>query len=119
MTITSSIPVLRAADYPAAHRFWTGEMGFAVIEEGGAPPRFGIFRRDAATVFVDAWQGGDDRPSPGWRAYFHVDDVDALATELRDVGLILEGPTDTVYGMREIVVCDPDGNRLCFGQDAA
>ncbi len=114
MTLTSSIPVLRVSDYPRAKAFWTDVLGFSIAEEGGDPARFGIFKRDAAVVFVDAWHGADPEPSPGWRAYFHVQDVDALAASLTtDV----EGPTDKPYGMRELEVSDPDGNRLCFGQD--
>ena len=115
MTLTSSIPVLRVSDYPRARAFWMETLGFSVGEEGGDPARFGIFHRDEATVFVDAWHGADADPSPGWRAYFHVDDVDALAATIDWPDL--EGPVDAVYGMREIVVIDPDGNRLCFGQD--
>ena len=116
MTLTSAIPVLRVSDYPRARAFWTETLGFAVAEEGGDPARFGIFRRDGQTVFVDAWHGADIPPSPGWRAYFHVDDIDAFAEALDWSDT--EGPTDTVYGMREVVVIDPDGNRLCFGMDA-
>ena len=117
MTLTSSIPVLRVGDYPRARAFWTEAMGFAVGEEGGDPARFGIFHRDAAVVFVDAWHGADRLPSPGWRAYFHVDDVDALAVSLAGK-VAVEGPKNAAYGMRELVVSDPDGNRLCFGMDA-
>ena len=117
MPLTSSIPVLRSGDYPRARAFWTGVMGFSVGEEGGDPPRFGIFHREGATVFVDAWHGADAEPSPAWRGYFHVDDVDALAAALDWPAT--EGPEDKVYGMRELVVVDPDGNRLCFGQDIA
>ena len=113
--ISSSIPVLRAADYPRARAFWTETLGFTVGEEGGDPARFGIFHKEKATVFVDAWQGADAEPSPGWRAYFHVDDVDAFAASLDWPHT--EGPEDKVYGMRELVIIDPDGNRLCFGQD--
>lgn len=115
MSLTSSIPVLRVADYPRAKAFWIETLGFALAEEGGDPARFGIFKREAATVFVDAWHGADPVPSPGWRAYFHVDDVDAMAATLNWPKV--EGPEDKVYGMREIVVTDPDGNLLCFGQD--
>ncbi len=117
MTLTSSIPVLRASDYPRAKAFWVNTLGFRVVEEGGDPPQFGIFHRERAQVFVDAWQGADKEPSPGWRAYFHTDDLDALIAEIGDAAPV-EGPRDTVYGMREIEVIDPDGNRLCFGQDA-
>ncbi len=117
MTLTSAIPVLRVGDYPAARAFWTEIMGFAIAEEGGDRAQFGIFKRDAAVVFVDAWHGPDAAPSPGWRAYFHNDDVDALAQALAASGVSVAGPVDTVYGMREIVVEDLAGNRLCFGQD--
>lgn len=118
MTLTSSIPVLRVADYPRARAFWIQTMGFSQGEEGGDPPRFGMFHRGGATVYVDAWHGADDPPSPGWRAYMHTGDVDALAQELAERGYDgAEGPRDTVYGMRELVVTDPDGNRVCFGQD--
>ncbi len=117
MTLTSAIPVLRVGDYPAARAFWADLMGFDVVEEGGDPARFGIFRRDGQTVFVDAWQGPDPVPSPGWRAYFHISDPDALAAAVAGKAPV-EGPVDTAYGMREIVVTDPAGNRLCFGRDS-
>ena len=113
--LRSAIPVLRAADYPRARAFWTGVLGFEIGEEGGDPPRFGIFHKEGATVYVDAWHGADEAPSPAWRAYFHVEDVDALAEALDWEAV--EGPETKVYGMRELVVTDPDGNRLCFGQD--
>ena len=117
MTLTSSIPVLRVADYPAARAFWTRTMGFSVGEEGGHPPRFGIFHRDAATVFVDAWHGPEPAEHAGWRAYLHCDDVDALAAELAAKGVAMDGPANAAYGMREITLRDPGGNLLCFGQE--
>ena len=116
MSLNSSIPVIRVSDYPRAKAFWTETLGFTVGEEGGDPARFGIFHSGKATVFVDAWHGADADPSPGWRAYFHLDDVDAFAASLD--WFEVEGPRDRPYGMRELEVIDPDGNRLCFGQDA-
>lgn len=115
--LTSVTPVLRVADYPRAREFWTLKLGFLVGEEGGDPPRFGVLHRDAARLFLDAWHGPDQTPSPGWRAYFHVSDVDDLAEALRRADCTFEGPANAPYGMREIVVTDPDGNRVCFGMD--
>jgi hypothetical protein len=42
-------------------------------------------------------------------AYFYVDDVDAIATEL---GLT---PTLQPWGLREVEAVDPGGNRLRIG----
>jgi len=116
MTLTAAIPVLRVADYPAARAFWTDILGFALSEEGGEPARFGVFNNGAATVLVDGWHGADAVQTAGWRAYFRCDDVDALAADLAAKGYPLDGPTDAVYGMREITLRDPAGNLLCFGQ---
>ena len=118
MTLTSSIPVLRVSDYPRAKAFWTQALGFTLADEGGDPARFGVFKREGATVFVDAWHGGDVQPSPGWRAYFHTDDLAEIDTALKNSGAVFKGPTTTEYGMPEIEVTDPDGNVVCFGQDA-
>ena len=115
--MTSATPVLRVADYPRARAFWTGKLGFDVSEEGGDPPRFGILWQDEARIFLDAWHGPDAGPSPGWRAYIHVSDVDELAHSLSRADCPFEGPVNAPYGMREIVVTDPDGNRVCFGMD--
>ena len=117
MTLTASTPVLRVADYPTARAFWLETLGFTLAEEGGSPARFGIFRKDVATVFVDGWHGVDEIQHAGWRAYFHCDDVDALAAEIAGQGYRAKGPVDTVYGMRELTLRDPAGNLLCFGQE--
>ncbi len=117
--LRSAIPVLRVGDYARARAFYEGQLRFEVTEEGGDPPRFGIYWRDKAEIFLDAWHGADP-PSDhdGWRAYLHVDDADQLAEELRASGVeIKRGPENAVYGLREIEIEDPDGNRICFGQD--
>ncbi|MEM9709478.1 MAG: VOC family protein [Pseudomonadota bacterium] len=115
--LTSSIPVLRVADYPRAKAFWTGALGFETIEEAGEPKTgFGIFWRDKARVFLTAWDGSEASYG-GWRAYFHTDDLGGIADALSQAGAIFKGPTRTEYDMDEIEVTDPDGNVVCFGQD--
>lgn len=118
MSLTSSVPVLRVADYPRARAFWEGVLGFDVVEEAGEPVTgFGIYRRDRAQIFLNAWDGPEaayDR----WRAYFHTDDLAAIVDRLRTANAIFRGPTLTEYGMHEVEVTDPDGNVVCFGEDA-
>lgn len=115
----SAIPVLRSSDYPRSRHFFADLLGFAIAEEGGDPPRFGIFKRGRAVVFVNAWDSLPAEEKSGWDIYLHVSDLEGLhktfsaSTELDPGGI-----RDTVYGMREFELKDPDGNILCFGQDA-
>ena len=118
MSLTSSIPVLRVSDYPRARAFWRDALGFDVVEEAGDPVTgFGIYRSGRATVFLTAWDGPEaayDR----WRAYFHTDDLGAVTDRLGERDIAFKGPVVTDYRMREVEVADPDGNVVCFGQDA-
>ena len=118
MTLTSSVPVLRVSDYPKARAFWRDVLGFDVVEEAGEPVTgFGIYRSGRAQVFLEAWQG-PEAPYDRWRAYFHTDDLDAVADRLNAAGAAFRGPNVTEYGMREVEVTDPDGNVICLGEDA-
>ena len=111
-------PVLRCADYPTARAFYRDKLGFTVVEEGGDPPRFGILERDRAVVFLDAWNGPPTPGRKGWDAYFHVEDLDGLYRACREAGVEPAREIElTVYGMREFELLDPDGSRLCFGED--
>lgn len=118
MTFESATPVLMSADYARSRAFYVDVLGFSVVEEGGDPPRFGIFRRGGATLFVDAWKGARDARPDTWDAYIHVRDITALCAALSDAGApITRAVCETVYGMREFEVTDPDGNVICFGED--
>ena len=113
-------PVLKSGDYPRSRAFYAETLGFRILEEGGDPPRFGIFERGGAVVFVDAWHGAPvASETGGWAAYIHVQGLDGLFAELRGAGAPIRRTIETtVYGMREFEVVDPDGNVICFGEDA-
>lgn len=117
MNLSSIIPALRAAEYPWSRASYTDILGFDVIEGGGDPVQFGVFRQGRAELFVDGWTGADTPPAPGWRACFHSPDVDALAAEFLAKGCTIKGPKTQPHGMREVEMADPDGNIRCFGQD--
>ena len=117
MTLTSSVPVLRVADYQKAKSFWTGALGFTVVNEAGDPVTgFGIFCRDQAQVFLSAWDGPEASYNR-WRAYFHCDDLEKISDCLKSFGASFNGPVVAEYGMQELEVTDPSGNVVCFGQE--
>ena len=60
---------------------------------------------------------GSAHRDEGLDAYILVDDIEALAADLKTRGAdILEGPVQRPYGRREIVVRDPNGFKIAFGQ---
>ena len=118
-SLLRATPVLKSEDYSRSRAFYVDVLGFGIAEEGGDPPRFGIFERGRSVLFVDAWHGAPQPVAGTWDAYIHVTDLEALHAEFEARGAPITRPIeDTVYGMREFEVTDPDGNVLCFGEDA-
>ena len=114
----SAVPVLATANYERAKAFYRDQLRYAVVEEGGDPPLFGIFRRDRSTIYIDGWKGPRASKPEMWSVYIHVADVHAVAADLEQRGVRLtRAISETPYGMREFEVADPDGNVLCFGED--
>jgi catechol 2,3-dioxygenase-like lactoylglutathione lyase family enzyme len=109
--------VVRAAEY------YRDVLGFEILGFLQDPPVLALVSRDDVEIhFVKgegrAGSGTPDRGS-GPDAYIWVGEVDVLAGEMRERGArILEGPVDREYGMREIVIQDPDGFRIAFGSQA-
>ncbi|WP_299832418.1 glyoxalase superfamily protein [uncultured Roseobacter sp.] len=118
MSYSNATPVIRVSDYARAKTFYTDLLGFEAKEEAGEPVvGFGIFRAGDAQIFLVSWDG-PEAAYDKWRAYFYPRDFNSLVAHLTARGQAFKGPRVTEYGMREIEVTDPDGNVLCFGQDA-
>lgn len=84
------------------HRFT--DAGYAEFATGGA--RFALYERRRA-----AWlTAHEPRPGPAGEAVFLVDDVDAEARRLAELGVpVLSGPADRPWGHRTLHLADPDG----------
>ncbi len=94
--------------------YWDGERRTA---EPLNTPVFAIVDRDQVEFFFYRAPAPLRQVDGGYHAYFHVDGVDTLAQQLRANGAeILDGPQDMSYGQREIVVRDPNGLILAFGE---
>ncbi len=114
--VVRSTPVVRTADYPRAREFYRDALGFECVEEGGDPPRFGIFERDGAMIMVNGWQPPPPHPGAGFDAYFHVHNLDGFRNGLVRAGVEVPEITLKVYDQREFELRDPDGNIVCFGE---
>jgi catechol 2,3-dioxygenase-like lactoylglutathione lyase family enzyme len=108
-------PQLRMTNWGRTREFYCGGLGFAVDWEHRFEPGFPVFAqltRDGLSLFLTE-HAGDCQV--GGAAYLVVDDVDALDREIRERGIRpAEPPEDTPWGTREIIVVDPDGNKLRF-----
>jgi uncharacterized glyoxalase superfamily protein PhnB len=108
-------PQLRMTDWKRTHALYVDGLGFAVEWEHRFEPGFPVFAkvsRDGLALFLTE-HAGDCQV--GGAAYIVVDDVDALYEEIRGRGIRPAEPPETApWGAREMLVVDPDGNRLRF-----
>ena len=99
-------------DLEAARAFYAGKLGF---EETSRDEEEGWIKLERGTTTIGLAEG--EPQSDGGVAVVDVDDLKALAEELRtqgvEVGVVFE-----LHGeMRLLDVYDPDGNRLQFAED--
>ena len=130
MPLTTLRPMLDVNDMARTIRFWTDALGFTVTAEmsyaEGQPPGWCNLSRDGVSIMF-SWEpehthdDGSTHQSEAALAgalYFNTDDVDGLYQELHTKPAIgeIERPTDRPHGMRELVVEDPNGFLVIFGQ---
>jgi catechol 2,3-dioxygenase-like lactoylglutathione lyase family enzyme len=112
-------PQLRMTDWQRSRAFYVEGLGFTVDWEHRFEPGFPVLAqltRDGLSLFLSE-HAGDCQV--GGACYFVVDDVDALAREIRARGVTPdELPCDTPWHTREMNIIDPDGNRLRFANEA-
>ena len=114
MHIASLVPIQPVANLPASVEFYE-KLGFAVEvrrdDWGWARVRCGDCR-----IMLDQsihLHAGIPRIAV---LYLYVDDVVAFHRRVRENGLPVPDPEATFYGMTELRIEDPDGNRLWIGQ---
>jgi catechol 2,3-dioxygenase-like lactoylglutathione lyase family enzyme len=113
--VQAVIPTLRIADSERSKRFYVDGMGFRVDWEWRHEPGFPVFlqvSRSGMRLYLSEHEG--DCP-PGALVHLYVKDVDAWQAELLTRGILAEHqPVDRPWGNREMLVRDPDGNKLCI-----
>ena len=109
------VPALRIRAYEAARTFYA-QMGFTEqwthqFEPG--LPVFASVSREGMEIFLTEHHGDCQY---GALVHFYVDDVDELYAEFDKSGVAVSEPPGNSLGLdlRDMLVVDPDGNRLIF-----
>lgn len=126
MKILAGATVLLVTDVVASATYYRDALGFTFERFWGDPPDFCMVWRDRQCVMLSgAPPVAAPRPvsqvKPAvWDVYFWVDRLDPLFEELTQRGAtIRQEPLVKPYGVRELVVVDPDGHQLCFGEEVS
>jgi len=120
--LKQAIPVLHTTNADASEAFYCGQLGFRIDFEVPASPTqrdpcyMGV-SRDGAMLHLSSHAGDG---VVGGVVYFIGGDVDALHTEFvaKNVRIHM-APVDQTWGVRELPVRDPDGNKVRFGAPVA
>ena len=109
-----AIPVFHVKDVDAAVLFYTKILGFVQSFRYGT--YVGLKIGDCE---IHICPPGDYGPRiGGGNAYIICDEVDAYFARIRVAGAKpMSEPADRIYGFRDFVIFDPDGNQLSFGCD--
>lgn len=107
------MPTLRITDYARSKAFYVDGLGFRIDWEHRFEPHFPVFMqvsRDDMAFFLTEHTG--DCPAGGL-LHLYVPDVDAWYAEFQGKGVaVQEPPSQTLQGLRDMTVLDPDGNKL-------
>jgi catechol 2,3-dioxygenase-like lactoylglutathione lyase family enzyme len=115
--LTAFASVFTVADVAPSLRFYAEALGFAIHFQMGDPPSYAIVERGAVSLHLMP-KSQDPRGLGTSSIYVFVAGVDALHDELKNRFCPIEvAPEDFSYGMREMSVSDPDGNRITFGEE--
>ena len=126
--ITAIAPFFIVRNVPAALRFYSELLGFAITYQGPADDDifFGIVQRGGAMILlkdigvapVPNYTRDIKKGIARWDAYLHVPDPDALAAEFsaRNVPFFQPLGDNDDDGLRGFEVQDGDGYILYFGR---
>lgn len=117
-TVVRARSVLAVQDLGRSRRFYLDVLGFG--EDPISSPGWSFLSKDAFHLMLGECRDEVAASATGnhsWFVHLLVDDVDTYYQQVRARGAeILSPPADRPYGLREFVLCTPDGHRLVVGQ---
>lgn len=116
--VGSVVPMLFAKDVPAAVKWYCDVLHFRLnffFEDCPDEHKYASVMRGAADIHITGCACDDRRHIGNLWTRIDVDDVDGVTDEFRTAGVpIHSGPDNEPWGLREVTIEDPDGNRLTF-----
>lgn len=112
MTFEKSITILYSSDLKKSLDYYINKLGFDEKWEWKDPPPFGgVVKNDVEIFFCEKNMG-----HPGTWLCIVVDNVDAYYESIKEKGAIIVSPPENrEWFMREMMVADPDGHVIRFG----
>lgn len=114
--------VLRVADVSRSIAWYRDHLGFIPDPFPAEPPyEFCILRRDGAELMLRRTSNPIARTprSHDWDVYVRLSGQQLIAVldHARRTTPLMRGPERMIYGMVEFELEDPDGHRVCVGED--
>ena len=121
--LQQAIPNIFVTDFQTSLAYYNGPLGFRSLFVYGDVPFYAHVQRDAAilalrhvTKPVIDHTAGEALLS----AFIEVPDANALHAALAVAGAqVWQTPRDEPWGMRSVIVNDPDGNLILFASSLA
>jgi catechol 2,3-dioxygenase-like lactoylglutathione lyase family enzyme len=104
----------RVSNMKASLQFYRNVLGMELLYGGDQASFSSLRANDSESAILNLEQG--DTASQSGRLIFHVTDVDAFWTHLKERGFNPEIPRDASWGERYFHLLDPDGHELSFAR---
>jgi len=116
MIFKTTVPILYSTDVVKSLTYYVDVLGFESRWEWGNPTDFGGVSKNSVEIYFCLKAMGH----PGTWLCLLVDDVDAYHDTIKAKGAKILSPPETMeWGLREMIVEDPDGHKIRFGQGAS
>ena len=113
MIFQSTTPILYSSDIERSIKYYTEILGFADSWKWDDPPTFGGVNHNGFNIYFCK----DGQGHPGTWIAINVDEVDAYHDLISQKGATIVNPPQTMeWGLREMLVKDPDDHYIRFGQ---
>ncbi len=114
------VPMIHVPDVRATVD-WYAELGFTIkntYDDGGDGLSFAILSFGTSEVMFNCDGNRSDARRREVDLYIYTDGIDELYEKLQARVEVIEGPHDTFYGMRELILRDLNGFWITFGQQS-